>query len=73
MIYIYKLHWNLQGRLDERSSEFASLQCLHLRDAKENLHLKSRLQEMNAQNESEKAQVNYYQIIGMFSIFDSKS
>jgi len=47
----------LRGRLDERTSEFERLRALQMQDASENLHLKKRLQELNAANESEKKQL----------------
>ena len=47
----------LKSRLDERTLEFERLRLLQLKDAKENMSLKERLQELNVMNESEKKQL----------------
>lgn len=47
----------LKSRLDERTLEFERLRLVQLKDAKENMSLKERLQELNAMNETEKKQL----------------
>ena len=50
-VYIYRL------RLDERTTEFERLRLIQMQDAHENSALKSRLQELQLANESEKKQL----------------
>ena len=47
----------LRGRLDERTHEFERLRVEQMRDAKENVSLKVRLEELNRANETEKKQL----------------
>eukprot|EP01041_Mallomonas_annulata_P000281 gene281-505_t len=47
----------LRKRLDDRSSEFDRLRLVQMKDAKENLSLKTRLQQLNTMNEAEKRQL----------------
>eukprot|EP01040_Poterioochromonas_malhamensis_P019835 gene19835-23536_t len=44
----------LKKSLEDRSREFDRLRLVHMKDSKENMALKSRLEEMKAANESEK-------------------
>jgi len=59
----------LKLRLDERSSEFERLKLLQMKEANENVTLKSRLLELNKANESEKKQLE----VQMSSIITSQA
>lgn len=47
----------LKKRLEDRSNEFERLRLIHLKDTNENVSLKTRLQELQAANESEKLEL----------------
>ncbi len=48
---------NFRSRLEDRSTEFERLRCLHLKDTQENLSLKARYHELQEANNKEKMQL----------------